>query len=620
MAIIHVERLTKYFGDVVLFQNLNFDINKGEKVALVAKNGAGKTTLLSLLLGKDTPQDGEIFIQPDCVIGYLEQNPELLGSNSIYDEVFKSNSTVVSLLEQYSLASSQNDTDTIEKLSHQLDVHNVWNYEHTVNYMLSKLGFTDTSRPVHILSGGQKKRVALAKVLLNNPDLLILDEPTNHLDLDVIEWLEDTLDSLQCTLLMVTHDRYFLDRVCNTILEIDSLQAFKYAGNYSYYIEKKHERQVLLSTEITKAKNLMRTELEWIRKQPRARGTKAKYRIDAFTNIQQKATQVVSNQQIDIAIKGSRLGNKVIELHDISKAFNTTVILSNFSYLFQRNEKLAIIGPNGCGKTTFLQIISEQLQPDTGYIDYGDTVVVGYYKQDGLLLTEDCKVIEVIQNISESIEIGNGTSISPAQFLESWLFPRNMHYMYVSRLSGGEKKRLYLMTILMKKPNVLILDEPTNDLDLFTLQILEDYLAQFSGCVIIVSHDRFFTDKVVDHLFVFRGNGVIEDFSGNYTQFKIQEKIAEQSIQIADKVTVTKSVETVSKERKGLSFKEKNELISIEQNIEMLEKEKLSIEQLLQSGTLSSSDLLEKSKQIGLIIQQLEAKELRWLELQEKNN
>jgi len=616
MAILQVENLTKRFGDVVLFQNLNFIINKGEKVAIVAKNGAGKTTLISLIVGKDTPQEGIIYMHPNTVIGYLEQNPELDSTKTIYDEVYYSNSFIVELIEKYATAISNNDTVTIDKLSNELDVHNVWEYENQVSLYLSKLGFQDTSTVISKLSGGQKKRVALAKILLKNPDFLILDEPTNHLDLDVIEWLEDTLDSLQCTVLMVTHDRYFLDRVCNTIIEIDDKQAFKYTGNYSYFLEKKEERQILMSTEIAKAKNLMRTELEWIRRQPKARGTKAKYRIDAFSDLKQKASKTIANKKLDITLQGSRLGNKVIELHGISKSYDSHRIIEKFSYLFHKKEKLAIIGPNGCGKTTFLQLITNQLQPDSGYVEYGETVVVGYYKQDGLLLHEDCKVIEVIQNISETIEIENGNTISAAQFLEQWLFPRNMHYMYVSRLSGGEKKRLYLMTVLMKKPNVLILDEPTNDLDLFTLQILEEYLLHFSGCVIIVSHDRFFTDKVVDHLFIFKGNGIIEDFPGNYTQFKIHEKILEDTLHKNEKIELQKS--KVEKAIKGLTYKEKIELESIEKELEQLEQEKKIIEQELIVGTLSNAELIVKSERIGKILQLIETNELRWLELQEK--
>ena len=616
MAILQVENLTKRFGDVVLFQNLNFIINKGEKVAIVAKNGAGKTTLISLIVGKDTPQEGIIYMHPNTVIGYLEQNPELDSTKTIYDEVYYSNSFIVELIEKYATAISCNDTVTIDKLSNELDVHNVWEYENQVSLYLSKLGFQDTSTVISKLSGGQKKRVALAKILLKNPDFLILDEPTNHLDLDVIEWLEDTLDSLQCTVLMVTHDRYFLDRVCNTIIEIDDKQAFKYTGNYSYFLEKKEERQILMTTEIAKAKNLMRTELEWIRRQPKARGTKAKYRIDAFGDLKQKASKTITNKKLDITLQGSRLGNKVIELHGISKSYDSHRIIENFSYLFHKKEKLAIIGPNGCGKTTFLQLITNQLQPDSGYVEYGETVVVGYYKQDGLLLHEDCKVIEVIQNISETIEIENGNTISAAQFLEQWLFPRNMHYMYVSRLSGGEKKRLYLMTVLMKKPNVLILDEPTNDLDLFTLQILEEFLVQFMGCVIIVSHDRFFTDKLVEHLFVFKGNGIIEDFPGNYTQFKIYERLQEDSIQKSEKIELQKP--KAEKVIKGLTYKEKIELELIEKELEQLEQEKKIIEQELIVGTLSNAELIVKSERIGEIIQLIELKEIRWLELQEK--
>ena len=616
MAILQIDSITKYFGDLLLFENLSLIVNKGEKIALVAKNGAGKTTLIKIILGLETSSQGVVFIDSNTSVGYLDQNPEFSSQNSIYDEVYYSFSELVETKQAYNSALNLHDDNLLQKLTDQMDALQAWDYDSRVEFILSKMEFTNTKQIINTLSGGQKKRVALAKLLLRSPDFIILDEPTNHLDLDIIEWLESYLSSMNNTLLMVTHDRYFLDRVCNTIIEIDNQQAFKYDGNYSYFIEKKEEREIQQSAEISKAKNLLRTELDWMRRQPQARGTKAKYRIDAFYELEEKANQSQKKDSLDIMLKGKRLGNKVIELTNISKAYGEKKLIDSFSYIFHRNEKIGIIGSNGCGKSTFLNIVTEQIKPDSGFLDYGETVLVGYYKQDGLLLKEDCKVIDVIKEIAETIEIQKGKFISATQFLEQWLFPRSMHYMYVSRLSGGEKKRLYLMTVLMKQPNFLILDEPTNDLDLYTLHILEDYLSMFDGCVVIVSHDRFFTDKVVDHMFVFKGKGIIQDFPGNYSLYRDSEllKQANESKQNSNE----KQAQIEKKpDKKGLNFKEKQELQQLEKDIKLLETEKTEIETLLHSGNLSTDDLMKYSQRIGVILVEIDTKEMRWLELSE---
>ncbi|MDR1762046.1 MAG: ABC-F family ATP-binding cassette domain-containing protein [Bacteroidales bacterium] len=626
MAILYIENLIKYFGELRLFDNLSFSINAGEKVGLLAKNGTGKTTLISIILGKEPYESGTVFIDPNCTLGYLPQNPDFTSEQSIYNEVYYSFGEIITAKQNYNKALETHNEKLLEECTNAMDALQAWDYETRVNYILSKLEFYDTAQTIATLSGGQKKRVAMAKLLLREPDFIILDEPTNHLDLQIIEWLENYLSASKSTLLMVTHDRYFLERVCNTIVEIDDAKAFKYEGNYETFLIKKEERTQALQQEIAKARNLMRTELDWMRRQPQARGTKAKYRINAFYDLQDKASQQVKNDKINLNIQGARLGNKVIELKNISFAYGEKVLLNNFSYIFHRNEKIGIIGNNGCGKTTFLNIITEQLTANSGTIDYGETVQIGYYKQDGLLFNENQKVIDIIKEIAETIELTKGQVISAAQFLEQWLFPRSMHYLHVSRLSGGEKKRLYLMTILMKQPNFLILDEPTNNLDLYTLRILEDYLQNFNGCVVIVSHDRFFTDKVVQHLFVFKGAGEIQNFAGNYSQYRaIEEQKAENekaaqtdnastplNNQKAEKPNA--STNPASKKKK-LSFKEQKELERLETEISNLEQEKQTLTEELHSGNLSNEELLAKSERIGVLINLLDEMEMQWLEL-----
>lgn len=617
MAILQVENITKYYGEYLLFDNLSFVINRGERIALVAKNGTGKTTLIKIILGEDIPESGNILFEPDVNIGYLDQDTELESSYSVYDEVYSANKKVLQAMAEYDQALSTGDEKQIQKASDAMDANDAWNYESKVKHVISKLELPSEQIIQH-LSGGQKKRVALAKILILEPDFLILDEPTNHLDIAIIEWLEEYLKKIKSTLLLVTHDRYFLDNVCDTILELDNKTMYRYSGNYSYFLEKKQERIQVQTAEVSKAKNLMRKELDWMRRQPQARGTKARYRIDAFYELQEKAqTKIESDSNLIINIASQYLGNKVVDLKNISKSFDDKQVLSQVSYSFQKGERVGIIGDNGCGKSTLLNIITQQLQPDTGTVDWGDTLSIGYYKQDGLLGCDDKHVIDVIKDISDKIELQKGRTITAAQYLEQWNFPRSVQYLYVSKLSGGEKKRLYLMTVLMQKPNFLILDEPTNDLDLFTIQLLEEYLLNFQGCVLVVSHDRFFIDKIAEHLLVFKGNGEVHDFPGNYSIFKEKEDEKEKIQQ--EKETPKQSTNTKEpRQRKRLTFKEQQLFEKTEKEIQELEQEKAELELYLSSGTLNPEELRQKSERIGQIIALLDEKEMIWLELSEK--
>lgn len=621
MAILQVENITKYYGDYLLFDDLSFVINRGERIALVAKNGMGKTTLIKVIMGMDTPESGRVLFEPDVSVGYLDQNTELESTFSVYEEVYSANQNVLSAMSDYEQALATGDEKLIQKATDRMDATDAWNYEAQVNLIITKLELPSRQR-ISELSGGQKKRVAMAKILMLAPDLLILDEPTNHLDIAIIEWLEDYLKTIKSTLLLVTHDRYFLDNVCDTILELDNKMVYRYTGNYSYYLAKKQERIQVQTAEVAKAKNLLRKELDWMRRQPQARGTKARYRIDAFYELKDKAeTQVDTDNSMIINVASQYLGNKVVDLKSIDKSFGEKRVLSKVTYSFQKGERVGIIGDNGCGKSTLLNIITQQLPPDAGTVDWGDTLTIGYYKQDGLLGCDGKHVIDVIKDISDKIELEKGHTISAAQFLEQWNFPRSVQYLYVSKLSGGEKKRLYLMTVLMQKPNFLILDEPTNDLDLFTIQMLEEYLLNFKGCVLVVSHDRFFIDKVADHLLIFKGNGEVCEFPGNYSVFREHDLQQVASQEKTNVVVVEKIVERAEpRKKKGLTYKEQQLFNQVEQEISDLEKEKQEIESLMSSGTLDSKDLLEKSQRIGEIISLLDEKEMIWLELSEKGS
>ena len=620
ISYLQIENLSKSYGDQILFTDISFGVGQGQKIALIAKNGTGKTSLLNIIAGKDAQDNGEVTFRKDIKLGYLEQIPEMEESNTVINELFNSADPVLSVIRDYERMIESGNEEGMTEILEKMDLFKAWDYEVKVKQILSKLKITNFDQPISQLSGGQKKRVGMAKVLITDPDFLMLDEPTNHLDLEMIEWLEDYLKKSKCTLLMVTHDRYFLDRVCNEIVEMDANNIHTYKGNYSYYLEKREERILNQNAEASKAKSLLKTEQEWMRRMPQARATKAKSRIDAFYELKEKASKSYREDKMDIDIKSARLGTKILEFDHLNKSFGDLKILEDFSYKFQRGEKIGIIGKNGTGKSTFLNIITQNLEADSGNIEIGETVVYGYYKQDGITINEDQKIIEVIKEIAESIDLGNGKVMSASQFLEYFLFPVKTQYNLVSKLSGGEKRRLYLMTVLMKNPNFLILDEPTNDLDIMTLNVLEDYLMNFKGCLIIVSHDRYFMDKVVEHLFVFEGQGQIRNFPGNYTIYRetqLEEEKEQKQVEKPVKVKKEKPKQTV---KTKLSFNEKREFEQLEKDMESLNEEKAELETAMSSGTLSNEDLMTKSARIQEVIDLLDEKEMRWLELSEIGN
>lgn len=623
ISYLQVENLSKRFGEQLLFENISFGIGKNQKVSLIAKNGMGKSTLLQIIAGKDSPESGSVIFRNDITIGYLEQNPALQEENTVFEEVFSSDSPILNLIKAYEKAVAQNDLRQLEELLPQMDTYNAWDYDNTIKQILSELKINTYEKKIAHLSGGQRKRVGLAKVLISNPDFLILDEPTNHLDIEMTEWLEEYLEKSNVTLLMVTHDRYFLDRVCSHIIEIDEFGLFTYEGNYSYYLEKRAQRIETRNATIDKAKNLLRTEQEWMRRMPQARSHKARYRIDNFYKIKEIASQKTDEKTLELDIKGQRLGKKILELEHISKSFENHTLIQDFSYKFVRGEKIGIVGKNGIGKSTFLNIITQNLAPDSGTIEIGETVAYGYYKQSGIQFQETDRVIDIVKNIAERIDFGNGRVLSASQFLEYFLFTDKQQYSLVEKLSGGERRRLYLLTVLMRNPNFLILDEPTNDLDIVTLNVLEEYLKSFKGCLLIVSHDRFFMDKVSDRIFAFEGNGIIKDFPGNYTQYKNkkeeeeEQRQKEQKKQTTQQAAVQPSGPIDKTQKRKLSYKEKLEMQQLEQEIEQLNTEKTGIETALNSGTLSNDQLLQQSQRIAKIIELLDEKEMRWLELSE---
>lgn len=587
--LLDVQNISKAFGAHVLFENISFSIAEGQHVGLIAKNGTGKSTLLSLLSGKESVDSGSIIFRRDIKVGFLEQQPKFDPEESVLDACFN----------------HQGDPDRILK----------------AKQILTQLHITDLTQPMGQLSGGQQKRIALANVLITEPDLLILDEPTNHLDLEMIEWLEGYLQRGNKTLLMVTHDRYFLDRVCNIILELDNHTVYSYRGNFQYYMEKRQERIDATRAEIERANNLYRRELEWMRRQPQARGHKARYREEAFYDLESKAKQRIEERQMRLKSKNVYIGSKIFECQYVSKAFDEKVILKDFYYNFQRFEKMGIVGNNGTGKSTFIKMLLGEVAPDSGRFDVGDTVRFGYFSQDGMKFRDDQRVIDVIADIADYIDYGGGKHITATQLLQHFLFTPEQQYDYVYKLSGGERRKLYLCTVLMRNPNFLVLDEPTNDLDIQTLEVLEEYLQDFPGCVIIVSHDRFFMDKIVDHLLVFRGEGEIKDFPGNYTQFREWKSLkpkeqADAKNNASDNEKKEKR-EFVGEQRRKKTYKEKCEFERLEKEIAALEEEQKTIEEALCSGTLSIDELTEKSKRLPLVKDELEEKEMRWLELSE---
>ena len=620
---LQAENLSKRWGELMLFENISFTVFEGAKVALIAKNGTGKSSLLDLLAGKESPDEGVITLTNDVKMGYFEQIPNLNPNNTVIEEVFESDNEKIKTVKAFELAVTQNKQDEITAISAKMDELNAWAVEVEIKQILTELKISFLEQKVSELSGGQQKRLALAKVLINQPDLLILDEPTNHLDLEMIEWLEAYLEKTKSTLLMVTHDRYFLDRVCNEIIEMEDNQIYRYQGNYTYFLEKRDERIAMQQASITKAKNLMRTEIEWMRRMPKARSHKAKYRVDSFQDLKEKASQNIRDDKVEMSVKSARLGKKIVELEHVSKSFPGVKLIEDFSYKFQRFEKVGIVGKNGTGKSTFLNLLTQSLTPDSGTVEIGQTIKYGYYRQEGIAFDPQEKVIEAVQKIAEFIHFEDGSKMSATQMLTRFLFPPETQYNYIEKLSGGEQRRLYLCTVLMENPNFLILDEPTNDLDIMTLNVLEDYLQSFAGCVVVVSHDRFFMDKIVDHLFVFEGEGTITDFPGNYTVYrnKVEEEEQQKAKEEAKKKAEAKS-EAAAKPsqpqtKKKLSYNEKREFEQLENEIPGLEEQIGELEELLNSGNLNHDELYEKSLQLDDMKSQLDEKELRWLELSE---
>lgn len=621
-SFLQVEGLTKSFGDLVLFRDISFGIAEGERIGLIAKNGSGKTTLLNILTGKEPYDSGAVVFRRDLRVAYLEQDPAYPENLTVLEACFHSGNDVTDLIAEYERVINSKDHSGLDAILQKMDVLQAWDYEHRAKQILGQLKITDFEQKISQLSGGQLKRVALANVLITEPDLIILDEPTNHLDLDMVEWLEEYLQRSRLSLLMVTHDRYFLDRVCNEIIEIDQQQLYQYKGNFSYYLEKRDERISAQNAELDRANNILRKELEWMRRQPQARATKAKSRIDAFFDLEKKAQQVRDAGNVQLQMKGTYIGNKIFEAQHVYKSFEDIKILEDFNYVFARYEKLGIVGNNGTGKSTFIKMLMGEVAPDKGGFDIGETVKFGYYSQDGLKFDEQMKVIDVVQNIAEVIDLGNGSRLTASQFLQHFLFPPEKQHNFVYKLSGGEKRRLYLCTVLITNPNFLVLDEPTNDLDIVTLNILEEYLQQFKGCVIVVSHDRYFMDKVVDHLLAFQGSARIKDFPGNYTQYRewkeVQELLEKEKEHAAKpKEEKVQQAQPKNDEKKKLSFKEKREFEELDALIPQLEEEKANLENELSSGTLSTDELLQKSNRISQLIEEIEEKIIRWLELSE---
>jgi ABC transport system ATP-binding/permease protein len=623
ISYLQADNIARRIGDQLLFDKISLNINKDDKVALIAVNGAGKSSMLDILAGREKPDEGLLSIKRDLQIAYLQQSPLLNESNKIIDELFSTDSELVRVIREYEECLLSDNHDRLHTMIQRMDDLKAWDYDVAVKQILFKLKLTDLNAVVGTLSGGQKKRVALAKILVEDADLLILDEPTNHLDLDMIEWLEEYLIKSNKTLLMVTHDRYFLDRVCNVILELSDNELYRYEGNYEYFLEKKQSREYSAKMNTEKAKNLLKTELEWMRRMPKARRHKAKSRVESFYDIKERAANRTEEKSININVNISRMGKKILEIKNVSKSYGEKVLLKNFTYSFNRFEKAGLIGRNGTGKTTLLNIITGINEPDSGTVERGETIVFGYYRQQGMDFDDDMTVIDAVKNIAERVMISDGSVLSITQFMNYFLFPPEKQYTLIRKLSGGEKRRLYLLTVLMKNPNFLILDEPTNDLDILTLNVLEEYLAGFKGCVIVVSHDRYFMDKVVDHIFENKGDGIIKDFPGNYTQLRDKQEETERKIQ-TEKTLKTSAPEIIpsiplKREKKsGLSFNEKKEFEILSAEIQELESEKVVIENEMSQGNLNPDELYSKSKKHGEIVKLLDNKEMRWLELDEK--
>lgn len=629
MHYLSAEKLSKIFAEKEIFSDLTFHISKGDKICLVAANGSGKTTLLKILAGKETPEGGKVWLHKDVRLSFLEQDPELEENKTVLENIFNHQHPVVQTVKEYeSLLENNDESDALQNAMGKMDELNAWNFESLVNQILSKLNIHHLDQPVSKLSGGQRKRLALAKVLIDlsffeQHTLLVLDEPTNHLDFEMIDWLSHFLSGENVTLLLVSHDRYFLDEVCNEVWELENEKLYVHKGDYAYYLVKKAEREIADNASIEKAQNSYRKELDWMRRQPKARTTKSKSRIDAFYEVEEKAHSGRKHEQLQLQVKMTRLGGKILELKKVYKSFGNHVILKGFDYTFKRGERIGIIGRNGTGKTTFLNMILGLEKADSGKINHGETVVFGYFSQAGIKLKEDQRVIEYVKNIAEFFPLADGTKVMAGQFLQRFLFTPEQQFSFISKLSGGEKKRLQLLSVLFENPNFLILDEPTNDLDLVTLQVLEEFLENYQGCLLVVSHDRYFMDKLVDHLFVFEGEGEVTDFPGNYTQYRTEILAKAKSgnkseTKVGTAITETQTIiEKPSTAKRKLSFKEKHEFENLEKELPMLEKRKTELNTLIAEGNLPYEKLQEALDDMAKITADLEMKELRWLELSE---
>jgi len=631
MHYVTVEQISKSFGVKPLFQEITFHISEGDKVGLVAKNGSGKSTLLKILSGRETVDNGTVWVNKDVTVALFEQEPKFNEGMSVLDNIFHYQHPVMTAIKQYESVSESDDVVLLGEAIMKMDELNAWDFDAKVKQILGKLNIHHLNQPVATLSGGQRKRVALAQTLIDigfehKHVLLIMDEPTNHLDVEMVEWLEHYLNQEKVTLLLVTHDRYFLDAVCNVIWELDGSDMFTYRGDYENYMEKKAARMESQQATIDKAKNLYRKELEWMRKQPKARSTKARSREDNFYKVEAVAKQRIVDEQVSLQMKMNRLGGKVAELKKVYKSYGEKQILKGFDYTFKKGERIGVVGKNGAGKSTFLELLLGNIQADSGKINIGETVIFGHFSQKGLEIKEDMRVIEFVKNIAESFPLAGGGSLSAAQFLQLFLFPPDQQYTYLSKLSGGEKKRLQLLSILFRNPNFLILDEPTNDLDLPTLAVLENFLSEYQGCLLIVSHDRYFMDRLVDHLFVFEGDGVVRDFPGNYTLYRLDQKekeaeakkqSVEKPVQTSEAVATIDNTET-KKNKKKLSYKEQREFEQLEQDIPALEEERAAISVAMSQADLSYDKLQQLSQRVTEIAQLLDDKEMRWLELSEQ--
>jgi ATP-binding cassette subfamily F protein uup len=627
VSYLQVQNLTRSVGDKTLFSNLSFSIGEGQKVGLIAKNGTGKSTLLNILSGADQADEGQVVFHNDLRIGYLEQTPNYPLDLTVIEACFWHGNETTNLIREYETCMASASQEGLQSILDRMEQQKAWDYENRAKTILSQLYISEFDKPLSQLSGGQLKRVALANTLIMEPDLLILDEPTNHLDLQMIEWLENYLSRSNVTLLMVTHDRYFLDRVCSVILELDDETIYTYHGNYAYYLEQRAQRLEVARAEVARATNLYRTELDWMRRMPQARGHKARYREEAFYELEKQAHRRIEEQQVKLQMKSAYIGSKIFEAEYVSKAYGDHVLLKDFYYNFSRYEKLGIVGNNGTGKSTFVKMLLGLVKPDSGRFVVGETVRFGYYSQEGMQFDEQMKVIDAVRKTAEYVDLGGGQRLSAMQFLQHFMFSPKQQQNYIYKLSGGEKRRLYLCTVLMQSPNFLVLDEPTNDLDITSLQILEQYLHDFKGCVIIISHDRYFMDKVVDHLFVFKGDGEVKDFPGNYTQYRKQQppptppKEGRTTAYDSKKErrSASKSPSPLERagERRKMSFREKQEFQALEKEIEELENEKADIEAALSSGTLSTQEIIDKSKRLPIVCDLLDEKSMRWLELSE---